>query len=277
MKRILLVSMCLLFMHLLVACGGTSGSNNSTAELAVAKGVFVNGPVVGLGYNSGGKSGITGKNGEFEYEQGNKVRFYLGDIVIGETTGGASITLLHLVLGADAENAKVINISRFLLSVGLLDPETKIITIQESVFNAAKGKTLDFDNITETDLQQMVRALKNDPNALLVSIQEAINEVSASILRIYGGTYQGIFNGPASSTKWELYINPDNGIVSGKGLDGLQESIYGSITKGIILNAKAYGGCSMTGSINVSTGQLTGNWLFNYDQSKNGTFTGRKI
>ena len=284
MKRISLVIIYMMFLPLLSACGGTDGTNysnglnnanNSAAVIEEAEGIFINGPIVGLGYSSGGISGVTGAKGEYEYQPGTPLRFYLGDIVIGETMGESLITLLHLVPGADAENIKVINIARFLLSVGQLDPATNVLTIPESVFNAAKGKTIDFETITETDLQDMVRFLKNDPDALLISIQEAINAVTAGILRIYGGTYQGIFSGPASSTTWELSINPD-GTVSGKGLDGLQESIEGSITKGIIFNGKADGGCLITGYIDIYKKEFTGSWFFNFDPSKNGTFIGQK-
>ncbi|HEY3307435.1 MAG TPA: hypothetical protein VGJ93_03160 [Desulfuromonadaceae bacterium] len=278
MKKNAFFVIFLFIVHLLAACGGGSGSNNTvTASPVLAKGIFVDGPVNGLGFQSGSKSGITGNNGEFEYEQGKNVKFYLGDIIIGETTGEPVVTLLHLVPGADTANAKVTNIARFLLSVGKVDPQTKNITISEGVFTAAKGKTIDFNVISEPDLLEMVRILNNDRNSVLVSIEEATNEVTANILKIYGGTYQGTFMGPAASTKWELTIDPTSGLVTGKGLDGSQEKIDGNITKGIIFDGKAQLGCSLTGSINVSTKDLSGTWYFSTDLARKGTFVGKKI
>lgn len=274
MKKLIVFISCLFF----AACGGGGGSNSNPAAVSpVAKGVFVDGPVAGLGYTSGNKVGKTGSNGEFEYTQGEKVKFFIGDIILGETTGAPIVTLLHLVPGENVDNVRVINISRFLLSVGKLDPETNTIKIPDSVTIAAKGKNINFNISDDSNLLEIVKFLTNDINAVLVSPEVASKEISTNILKLYGGTYEGIFTGPAASTKWSLKIDPDTGIVSGGGIDGTKELIEGSIIKGVIFNGKAQGGCTITGVLNIFTGQLSGSWYFNYDPSRNGTFTGKKV
>ena len=75
-----------LFIFLLTACssgGGGGGSNG------LRTGRFVDGPVSGLYYETATQAGQTDAQGTFEYRSGETVRFYVGDILIGEATGAA--------------------------------------------------------------------------------------------------------------------------------------------------------------------------------------------
>jgi hypothetical protein len=111
--------------------GGGSGDNdkdNSTI-VVVNEGQFIDGPVEGLRYVSGGLSGTTGRQGEFEYEQGQPVRFYIGDILLGEARRGKSvITPLDLVENGTIDTPAVINIARLLQSLDAI-PDDAAITI----------------------------------------------------------------------------------------------------------------------------------------------------
>lgn len=113
--------------------GGGSGSdnndkNNSTI-VVVNEGQFIDGPVEGLGYVSGKLSGTTGRQGEFQYEQGQPVRFYIGDLALGEVPRGkAVITPLDLVENGTIDTPAVINIARLLQSLDAI-PGDAAITI----------------------------------------------------------------------------------------------------------------------------------------------------
>jgi para-nitrobenzyl esterase len=111
--------------------GGGSGDNdkdNSTI-VVVNEGQFIDGPVEGLRYVSGGLSGTTGRQGEFEYQQGQPVRFYIGDILLGEARRGKSvITPLDLVENGTIDTPAVINIARLLQSLDAI-PDDAAITI----------------------------------------------------------------------------------------------------------------------------------------------------
>ena len=88
MIKFMRLSMLLIVtVSLLSACGGSSGSSSATAT-----GKFIDAPVVGLPYVSGGQTGVTGPNGEFTYEVGNTIKFTVGGIVLGEVPAQAIIT-----------------------------------------------------------------------------------------------------------------------------------------------------------------------------------------
>ncbi len=103
----------------------------------VQEGEFVDSPVEGLRYESGSLSGVTGPRGEFLYEAGNTVRFFLGDIALGlPVTGKPLVTPLDLVADGDPDSTAVINIARLLQSLDAVTGDAAI-TIPESVHLAA--------------------------------------------------------------------------------------------------------------------------------------------
>lgn len=262
----------------LTACGGGGGGSSSpTATTAkTATGRYADGPVVGLGYSSGSQSNTTGADGSFVYEVGNTVKFFVGDVVIGETSAGAIITALHLVPGSDASTPQVVNIMRFLLSIGSVDQNTGVITISPEVFNAAKGKTLNFATATDDELLALVKLLTNNNNAVLVDAATATAKLAKVIYKEFGGTYSGTFTGSASSTTWELTIDRATGAVTGGGTDGALETISGSMKNGVFFSGEAIGGCVLNGKINLFTGELSGNWQYPPIASKIGTFSGTR-
>ena len=105
--------------------------------IIIGDGTLVDAPVAGVQYESGSLAGITGNNGEFQYEVGNTVRFSIGDIPLGiPVTGKAVITPLDLVAGGTADTPAVINIARLLQSLDS-EPGDEVITIPPEVRAAA--------------------------------------------------------------------------------------------------------------------------------------------
>ena len=97
----------------LINCGG-GGSSSSTPTATTATGYFIDSPVEGLTYVSGGQSGTTDASGKFTYEVGKTVKFSVGAISLGEVSAKGKMTPVDLVANADASNTNVLNISRFL-------------------------------------------------------------------------------------------------------------------------------------------------------------------
>jgi hypothetical protein len=90
-----------------------------------------------VNYESGSLAGITGRNGEFQYEVGNSIRFFIGDINLGWAVKGKSlITPLDLVTDGTTATPAVINIARLLQSLDS-DPADEVITIPDAVRAAA--------------------------------------------------------------------------------------------------------------------------------------------
>ena len=59
-------------------------------------GILVDSPVSGLVWETPTRRGVTGLNGGFYYEQGEAVRFFLGDTLLGEVTAQAQVTPFDL-------------------------------------------------------------------------------------------------------------------------------------------------------------------------------------
>ena len=101
--------------------------------IAANVGHFVGTPVRGVAFKSGSISGLTGENGEFQYEEGRKIRCSIGDIRLGrEAEGRDVVTPIDLVEGGSADDPAVINIARLLQSLDA-HPGDDIITIPTSV------------------------------------------------------------------------------------------------------------------------------------------------
>jgi len=105
--------------------------------IVAASGTFGDPPAQGVSFASGALSGVTGSNGEFQYEPGKSVQFSIGDIEMGDAVPGkAKITQPDLVGGGTAETPAAINMTRLLLSLDA-KPDDDVINIPGSVRTAA--------------------------------------------------------------------------------------------------------------------------------------------
>jgi hypothetical protein len=106
------------------------GSQNNTDPIVVVtvdNGQLIDAPVQGVRYKSGSVSGVTGNLGEFQYETGNTVRFFIGDIALGESVRGkAVITPLDLVPNGTIDTPAVVNIARLLQSLDSIPGDNRI-------------------------------------------------------------------------------------------------------------------------------------------------------
>jgi hypothetical protein len=123
---------------------GTSGggsedesSRGGGLTVVISSGRLVDAPVQGVSYSSAAIAGVTGANGEYEFQQGHGVRFFIGDIPIGEAVSGkALLTLLDLVANGDIDTPAVINRARLLQSLDS-DPGDDVISIPATVRQSA--------------------------------------------------------------------------------------------------------------------------------------------
>jgi hypothetical protein len=115
-------------------------------------GVFRNDTVIGLGYVSGGHSGLTDKSGAFTYEEGQGITFSVGGVSIGRVATAKTLVtpadLVSQVIGGDSN--RVLNVVRFLM---MLDQDANAnngLQISAAVTAAAASwAPVDFDT---TDL-----------------------------------------------------------------------------------------------------------------------------
>lgn len=121
--------------------GGSSNNDNRDKpndEVIVVKSGNFTGPIAeGLSYESGSLSGVTDQNGEFLYEDGSTVRFFIGDVDLGSPVSGKSvITPQDLVVDSNSQATAAVNIVRLLQSLDS-DPGDEVITISKEVRAAA--------------------------------------------------------------------------------------------------------------------------------------------
>jgi len=100
--------------------------------------------IEGLFYLSGETSGITDIDGTFEYEEGEPLIFSIGDIVIGQSSGAATLTLSSFAVTNDV----LTNITRFMEVLDDDDNPDNGILIIEAVRDLAIGESIDFNQTT---------------------------------------------------------------------------------------------------------------------------------
>ena len=99
----------------------------SNLVVIIGDGRLIDAPVEGARFVSGTLSGLTGPDGEFQYRQGEPVRFFIGEIALGEAVEGKPvITPLDLVPGGSLDTPAVINIARLLQSLDAVQGDDRI-------------------------------------------------------------------------------------------------------------------------------------------------------
>jgi len=121
--------------------GGSSdrkdGDKDDEIIVVANSGNFGEPPAEGVSYESGSLSGVTDSSGEFQYETGKNVRFFIGEVDLGEPVPGKSIiTPQDLVVEGAPDSPAAVNISRLLQSLDS-NPDDDVITIPKAVRTAA--------------------------------------------------------------------------------------------------------------------------------------------
>ncbi len=248
----------------LAACGGGSSSPSN------ANGVFLDSAVDGLGYASGPLNGLTDPDGSFVYEAGNTIQFSIGDIVLGEVTGGPVITPIDLVPGSNAQTPQVVNIVRFLLTLDSDGDPGNGITISADVRSLAAGRTINFDqSITDFENDGSVQIIVSELTAAtpagarsLVSSSFAEDHVTTTYFGVFVGSYNGTFSG-TDAGNFEAIIGAD-GVITATGFsaaDGFFTASGQLSTNGDLLltTGGTSTGASFNGTIDYQ-GNISGTW-----------------
>jgi len=181
------IIICLLFVLVgLSACGG-GGSSATTAT-----GKFVDAPVEGLKYVSGGQSGFTGANGEFTYEIGQSVTFSVGGVVVGQAPGASVITPIELVKTAvpgttvTASTPAVVQIAQFLLTASSLTSTG--IKIDAAVTAACASQSINLSSSSTSGFTPiMTQIAATAGNRTVTTTADAQNHITASMNAIASG------------------------------------------------------------------------------------------
>jgi hypothetical protein len=214
----------LLITSFVLACGGEG--DGSARKLT---GRFIDSPVEGLTYTSGDpqsadeQSGVTDKDGSFDFTEGQPIEFKLGDILLGKASKASSVlTPVELVSGAkDEMHDTVTNIARFLQSLDTdanLDNGIKIFAEASAL---AQGKTINFAQTPQAfgadpAVLDFLNSLPGSPS--LQSPGAAQQHLNKGLLDLISGSWEGTFSGGESGT-WQVAITAaaGKGIIEGGG------------------------------------------------------------
>lgn len=286
----------LLFAILLLViagCGGGSDDNNINEDPEVVlNGQFIDSAVSGLYFEAtpSGRSGMTDASGTFNYEAGDTVQFYIGDLLIGEAPATDVITPVSLVSGAvDETNAIVRNIARLLLTLDSNDNPDDGITIPTAVFSAASGKTLDFSDTAgfdaaATSFLNEIFTIVGTAAPVLVTNAVAEQHLRSTLLSMvvggYSGTWVQTMGQGSDDGIWMFTVN-SAGELDGCGSsnvfandDFLMSGTVSSSGSTQASSGTTDTGAAFTGSV-VADGNITGTWS-NSTFGTSGTFTGSR-
>lgn len=269
---------------LLAACGGSVGGGGVPAIPAL--GVFIDSPVAGLDYVSGGHSGVTDAHGLFTYEVGHDVTFSVGKIVLGTGPGAPVMTPVSLIPGAkDENNQAVYNIAWLLLALDDdINPGNGIL-LTDALRESAAGSTVDTVVFNVTPLDFLAA------NALLVNALTSFTSVGSrdlssvtgvkahlrdSIIASMAGTYDATMEGDDTGSMSVTLAKA--GGISGSGTfagvaGGSPFALFGQATSDRMATFTASGGISFEGTV-APNGVLDGTW--ERTSGETGTFHGSR-
>lgn len=286
----------------LSACGGAvSNLGNVTPEglgSTTGKGLFRDSNVAGLEYRSGETTGVTPfednltLTGEFTYETGAGITFFLGGVTLGTAAGQSLISPVHLVAnGSNTSNIQVQNIARFLQMLdNNADPDDGIV-ISESVRTAAQNwpqvnfLATDFD--TEmVDIMSDVASV-DGRTPVLPDAVTAKTRLDATLICSYSGGFGGDFqdttgllgrfgflvNGKTGTLSGHIYRNGSTVVIPIAGTTPLR--FDGQNLGGISVAGRTPEGDEFTFQF-TTLNQIDGNWQ-NSSTSQQGTFSGIRM
>lgn len=200
----------------ITACGG-GGSSSSAVK--ILNGIFKDSRVSGLSYISGEQKGITGKNGDFKYEEGNTVSFSVGGVPLGSGLGKAVMTPVDLGVNSKLTSKEVTNKVRFLMMLDKDNNANNGIEISSRV--SAKAKSwgpIDFAALSfpsQTVFKYLVDASVADGvSHAMPTPENAVKHLRTTLLCANTGAYVGSYKGGESGSI-ALILDPVTGAVKG--------------------------------------------------------------
>ena len=282
----------MMFAFALAGCGGggsdSGGSNPPPPPPApqTAQGVFKDSNVSGLGYTSGGQTGVTNASGGFTYEVGQQVTFRVGNVSLGATAGKALITPVDLVANGTGTTVEVENRVRFLMMLDDDGNPLNGINIVEAVRTRAQQWTqVDF---AAADLAAALATIRADVQSAtggthtLPDAAIARAHLAATFRCAYSGGFRGTYAGDDAG-RWGMLVFP-NGNVFGIGYSITEDEGFttGALSTAVavdqnraFISGNTTTGASFSGRF-TSPDAVSGNWQF-AGTTDDGTFTGTRL
>ncbi len=186
---------------LLTACGGGGGSSNNSSGSASTSntGVFLDSPIVNIGYRTETLEGVTNSKGEYEYLPGETVTFFIGDLEFPPVTASGIVTPLDIAGTNDTNDVEVVNMVRLLQTLdGDGNPDNGI-SISDGAKSAATQVdfTLDVDSFAaSTAVTELIANGGQEVTVTeLVSVSDALDHFKGELTanNIAHATIEGVW------------------------------------------------------------------------------------
>lgn len=132
-------------LSLLAACGNGSGSSAPPPDAGgtLKSGQFVDNPVEGLEFSTGSQQGLSSRQGEYQYREGETLRLSIGDVVLGDAPASSVMTPLDFAPNGDINHPVATNIARTLITLDADCDLSNGIRITAQARQAGIGRTGD--------------------------------------------------------------------------------------------------------------------------------------
>ncbi len=135
-----------LLLIVLFACSKDDNPLPPEKPVGTLQGIFTDSKVEGLKYTTETHTGFTDENGEFDYEEGETVTLYVGDIRLGSAPAAEEISPIDIASAVDADinSLEVQNIAAFLQTLDEDGNPDNGIKISPEVTAAISLSEIDF-------------------------------------------------------------------------------------------------------------------------------------
>jgi hypothetical protein len=165
------------------ACGGGGDATPTSNETLT--GVFIDSPVINVGYRTATQTGNTNSLGQYTYLDGETVTFFIGDLEFPPTPAASVITPLELADSTVVTNPVVVNIIRLLQTLDKDGNPDNGIQITEEAKGAATQVDFTLDEAAfESDqaVTTLISSAGQDTTVVsLVSTEEALQHFQQSL------------------------------------------------------------------------------------------------
>ena len=208
------LQLCAVFLlsTLLAACGGGSsgggggggGGGGAIPVPTALTGVFLDSPVINIGYRTETLEGVTNDLGEYDYIPGETVTFFIGDLEFPPVLAVGIVTPLDLADSQDTSDPEVVNMIRLLQTLDQDGNPANGITITETAISNATQ--VDFSlSVAEFEVDMAVTTLilnagQDSPVVALVDESVAVAHFEGQLDVINGvdvslvGTWSAVDN-----------------------------------------------------------------------------------
>ncbi len=170
--------------------GTGTGTSNNTNEAPsnlppgdFLIGQFIDSPVANLRYQAGEQSGSTDSEGQFRYQPGELITFFIGGLAMPTIPAQAVLTPLDWFDTSALDHPGVVNASRLLQSMDEDGNPDNGISIPETAHDIAAGTSIDFQDDAAFEQSAIIALTSSIPNiSTLVDANRAKTHLANSFI-----------------------------------------------------------------------------------------------